>query len=222
MSDKKTRSLQRVVDMAVEAFRSDRLRDMSINVIAKEARCSTATIYEVFGSKWQLYRIAAKASIERGDHPRIEESTQQGSIEKLFGFCEARIVHLASHERGRGEHLLNSRADISGGDMRDYVQRQLSYIREAVEGPVRRAIDEGLLLPFDVAAHVHAIISGTGFGPMVTGNYQLDPDCNWQTTLRLTFAPLLTAEGQVALEAFVARRWAEAVDAADEEKARLH
>lgn len=204
MSDKKMRSIQRAVDVAVEAFRSHKLKDMSINLIAKEARCSTATIYEVFGSRDGLYRVAAETSIQLGDHPRMGPSGGADRLHSLFAFCEARIAHLRNHERGRGEHVLNSHFNISGAAMQDYVRRQLAYIQRVVEQPVNAGIIEGLIRPLDVAAVVHCIVSGTGFGPMVTGNYLLEDGPGVPEILRLTFAPLLTEKGSEALESYLA------------------
>ncbi|ALR19728.1 TetR/AcrR family transcriptional regulator [Sphingobium baderi] len=222
MSDKKTRSIQRAVDVAIEAFRSHTLKDMSINLIAKEARCSTATIYEVFGSKDGLYRVAAEASIERGDHPRINPAGGPGQLDALFSFCEARIAHLADHGRGRGEHLLNSKFEISGASIQHYVRRELAYIHDVVEHQVDPAIHAGLMRPLNVAAVVHCIVSGTGFGPMVTGNYQLDCQPDVPGFMRLTFAPLLTEKGCEALEAYLAEPESHRGNSPESGKQRFH
>lgn len=223
MSDKKTRSIQRAIDVAVEAFTSHRLDELSINAIARQARCSTATIYEVFGSKAELFRIAAAASIERSDHPRIGQTTDLAGLRRLFDFCMARMQHLVSPERARGERMLNSHFEISGPALQGYVRDQIAYIESVVQREIVAAIELKLIRDCDVACAVHAIISGSGFTPIVLGNYQLDPDPDFPRLLRLTFNLLLTPAGRCELQDYLDQWTANgAVEGNCAAKQRLH
>lgn len=63
MTDKKRFSIERVKEIAAEEFARQPLENVSMSDIAAKAHCSTATIYQVFGSKQQLYRIAVQTSL---------------------------------------------------------------------------------------------------------------------------------------------------------------
>src|SRR5687767_12791453 len=101
MSEKKAKSIERVVEVATALFSRSTFADVSVNHIAALARCSTATIYEVFGSKEDLYRIAAETSIANCTFPRLQRQLGAPALWPLFDYLWQRLAFLTDPDLAR-------------------------------------------------------------------------------------------------------------------------
>jgi AcrR family transcriptional regulator len=89
MSNKKVESIERAIEAAAAMFSDRRYEDVSIAEIATRARCSSATIYEVFETKKGLYRAAQSVRLSRGwDFVRDEGPP---SLRPLLNYFSTRI-----------------------------------------------------------------------------------------------------------------------------------
>jgi AcrR family transcriptional regulator len=89
-------ALDRLQKIAAEAFTQRSFEKVSIAQIAAKARCSTATIYEIYGSKAELYvQVRRRATL--ASHPpaprRIEGLT---ALESLLNFAVERFLYLSN------------------------------------------------------------------------------------------------------------------------------
>jgi AcrR family transcriptional regulator len=202
MSDKKTFSLERVLRIAAEAFSKTSFEDVSIAAIAAAARCSTTTIYDVFGSKKDLFIETFAYNCARYPTPRLKTNVGLPSLDGLLRYASARISYLsdpalsrymssgiAKHERFRSvAEAMMARDNCLG----------------VVAHDVRRCFKANLLRHADADAVAYAICAGTSFEPVVlTLLFGADADIQPSRIIRLVFTPLVTAKGEEQLNAYL-------------------
>jgi AcrR family transcriptional regulator len=201
MSDKKTFSLERVLRIAAEAFSKTSFEDVSIAAIVTAARCSTTTIYDVFGSKRDLFIEAFAYHCARHPTPRLKTNVGLPSLDGLLHYASARINYLsdpalsryvssgiAKHERFRSAEAMMARDNCLSLVARD----------------VRQCLKADLLRHADADAVAYAICAGTSFEPVVlTLLFGADADVQPSRIIRLVFMPLVTAQGEEQLNAYL-------------------
>jgi AcrR family transcriptional regulator len=191
--------LDRVREVAAKAFSEQTFEKVSIASIAAEAHCSTATIYQVYGSKQGLFLEAAAYSADIYGWPVLRPG-EPGSLSGLLGYACDRIDYLSSMQT-----YGYLRSGAAEKEFRAFAQSALTQCNPfvGVTQEVRRAMDAGLLRRTDALAAAYAICAGVGFEAVTHGLlFGSDATVDRLLIVRLIFTPLVTRKGCKQLEIF--------------------
>jgi AcrR family transcriptional regulator len=210
MSSKKTESLNRALDVAADMFFARGVDGVSVAEISADARCSLATIYDVFGSKTGLLRAVLEQRF--APVPCIAQLDAPPALAPLLDYFADRIATLGSVEVRNVLRYGGAEPGALQGSYEVALRRNrslASVIRE-----VRQAMEAGLLRDGDPADLAFLMMAGTGFEPVMYGLLFGDEVGRYPTAiLRSVFAPLVTPRGGVELRAYL-----ESLEAANPER----
>lgn len=204
MTRKKALTLDRLIEVAGEEFSRRRFEDVSVGEIAQRAHCSTSTIYEVYGSKVDLFRSAMlhRLALSWAGQPDTESKP---ALLGLLCYFDKRMRALASKESRDISRAVFEQNAIVGASVAPQLFNQRTTQREIVYDQVSRAIAEGSMkdLPLDVISYLlsalcsyEAVLCGMTFGP----DYTFD----FNEVTRKTFLLFVTEEGSAILNEFLA------------------
>ena len=203
MRDRKSFSLQRVRTVAAEAFAERGFDAVSVAEIAELAHCSTATIYEVYGSKAELFLDARALSLSQRQPPLPNLADADDPLDALLRYAVERIDYLLHQPTARyAQPPRNVDAQRVRTLTRTAIERHdpTSLVLAAVE----QAVTAGTLRPGDPRAIAYLICAATGFEPVV---HQLmfgaEAALAVEPIVRLVFTPLVTDAGGDRLDRFV-------------------
>lgn len=203
MSNKKANSIERVVATAADIFATRRLADVSVTTIAEQSHCSTATIYEVFGSKEGLYRAAVSRVMARLSPPAAQHQADETALFSLLDYAERRLVFLLSPARNAADRQVIGHLDLTADLLSTIIDREIVCLHHTIGTHVAACIAEGTLRVLDQDALVFCIAAGTAHEPLTMGLFYKDaPRCDMAAILRKTFLPLVTDSGQIQLDAY--------------------
>lgn len=204
MTEKKRHTIERVTRIAAERFARLPLEKVSVGEIAAAAHCSTATIYEIFGSKEGLYRCALENEMALTPLPKPEHTGGGSPLIALLEFLEDRIRNLSDPDHVTTQRLISTHIALAGdiiSPRKDRVQRQLAA---SIELEVQRAINAGLIRQLDVESVTYILLACSAYEPLVSALFTPQPkEVDVFILLRKTFAPLLTDEGSIAFESWI-------------------
>lgn len=202
MSDKKAHSLERVIEVAAQAFSTRKFEDVSVNEISERAHCSTSTIYMSFGSKENLFLEAMKHLL---DETRPGPMTEKGpSLHTLLGFAEARIRALANPARRGTIRAISSDPDLAKPLIECLAGQQCGQIAQLLNAEIVSCIEGGMLRPFEPQLIAYTIMAVTAYEPLVYGLlYGNERIVDVSKLLGRVFTPLMTAEGELQFRAYL-------------------
>ena len=203
MSRKKIDSVDRALNIAIEMLIERGFDSVSIADIAKASRCSTATLYDVFGTKEGLLSEV----IERGNaswsppilaQPRSDEM----AFEALLKYLVLRIEYLNSPRSGGLLRAAIARRErgLSAFAKLNRTRDQLHNMTVAVEAAIR----DGQLRAIDAQAMAYSILSASSFEAListVTLGHQVDPF----GLIRTVLLPMVTDAGMEYLDDWLVR-----------------
>jgi AcrR family transcriptional regulator len=202
MGKNKEFSLERTLKVTASLLARRTPKSISIAEIAREARCSTSTIYEAYTSKEQLFLEALSYGNRLWDPPLVDtDADDSQAFLLLLDYLERRIGYLSS-ERLRGLFtatiVQGERTRPMGKRMeRDFDQRGALAI--LIEASMRN----GELKPGDPRTTAYCLSASVSFEPFmrnVTQGEQVDP----HRALRFSLDPFVTDYGRKVFEAQIA------------------
>lgn len=201
MADKKSMALERVIDLTGQMIVEMQFSEISVAEIAARARCSTATIYEVYGNKENLF-IDALGQMLLNWAPPTPTVESEGPFAGILTYTWARIKY-CSHRRTRG--LLRAMRERS--DRGALLASRLMELRgnfgmliNIVEG----AFDEGLLRRTDAESVAYCVVANSVYEALSIGNFfGADAEVDAPAIIRKIFTPLVTEEGAARLAVFL-------------------
>jgi AcrR family transcriptional regulator len=204
MTVKKAQSLQRVLESSAAVFVQRGFGAVSLTEISGLAHCSTTTIYEVFGSKENLFLAAMAHTLKGYAPPGIEPGQYPNELEKLVHYAEARIRWLATPQQRRiCTSLISPFAEIRHLVKEDFDAKYV-VISGFIVSMASKCIDQRLLRPLDLDVIVHGILSGTIYQPFVFPLlYGEEVQTNFRDILHKVFAPLVTPAGKAVLDKYL-------------------
>jgi AcrR family transcriptional regulator len=204
MTDKKARSLQRVLEIAAQTFVRQPFESVSVGAIAEAAHCSTATIYDIYRSKQELFLAAISHALYECRSPHIVETSSEVSLRNLFLYAEARTRFLSSPEYRNIRRAVKSQAYLTEPLEREFASQQHELVMSDLLPEVKACCTAGLLRalpPESIArniaagvfyeATVHEVIQGGG------------TPIKFDDVIRFIFAPLVSPEGEKQLASFL-------------------
>ncbi|MDB5423240.1 MAG: TetR/AcrR family transcriptional regulator [Phenylobacterium sp.] len=216
MSDKKVRSLQRVVEIAAQAFSSRKFNDVSISEISEAARCSTSTIYSTFGSKENLF-LDAMSHVLTTTAPG-PTAVMGPSLHVLLGFAEARIRALANPARRGAVRAISSQIDFALPVVEALAGQQCGQVAQLLNAEITSCIEAGILRPLEPQLVAYSVMAVTAYEPLVYGLlYGDDKTVDVMKLLRRVFLPLVSEEGRRQLNAYLGEAARDGAPAANED-----
>lgn len=201
MSNKKLVSIQRALEVAAELFLQRRFEDVSIKEIAAAAHCSATTIYDIYGSKDQLF-VEAIAHHNRTWHAPQISPVAGDSLRPLLDYANARIRFLA-HRRSRAAMRAVTARGRRIKEVEREVHEQQSYFA-AVIAEIKSCISSKLLRPYGADVIAYDIIAGVAFEPTIFGQlYGDETPVHVGEIIRKVFTPLVTQAGARELAAYL-------------------
>jgi AcrR family transcriptional regulator len=201
MSDKKVHSLERLLEIAADEFCSNRYEDVSVAKISKLAHCSTATIYDIYSSKDELFRRAMLLRLERS-WPGIPPVGSGPALLELLCFFENRLRKL-SCQRSRSQiaAVVAQRAKI-GKEFTTELQRQRARIDQVMAHYVENAVKEGNMVPAEPHSVGYLLSAACAYESVLYGlTFGIDYSIDFEQVVRSSFEPFLTPRGRAILDA---------------------
>jgi AcrR family transcriptional regulator len=163
MSNKKAESLRRVVEIAIQAFSRLDYDRVLIGDIAAEARCSTATVYDAFGTKEQLYEhVRARIFERRPRQAPLEPSTDEPTLSYLIDY----LLEVFEALTGPTITLLTTPASAGRpSGYRPWEHTGLDF--DTVVAEVSSCMGGGLLRRGDPHAFAFLMFAGISYEPML-------------------------------------------------------
>jgi AcrR family transcriptional regulator len=205
MPHRKQISIEAAVEIAARQFGAKRFEDVSIAEIAKEAKCSTTTIYDVFGDKRGLY---AEAMIRRMGRHFLDRAQLLKEVQcpllRLERMARSHVTYLSFP--GTRREFRNRIADLdkTDPDITQAYRQRLDAFWDIVLEDIRLAMAAGLLQqdrPEDVAEVYFAILA---WRPLLMGLHFSDKEPigrDPEEIVRLSLKLYLTPAGEAALDA---------------------
>lgn len=200
MANKKALALDRVISITSQMILERNYADISVAEIASEARCSTATIYEVYGTKDNLY-VDALAQLLYAWAPPAPGHGEGCALQVILQYAQARTEYFA-HRQTR----MLVKALRESGERGRIVAQQLMEARAsfgALVMLVEQAFDEQTLRRTDGESVAYLIAAGAIYeaftGAVLLGN---DAPVDVAMIMKRIFLPLVEGEGIAILERF--------------------
>ena len=204
MTDKKARSLQRVLEIAAQTFVQQPFESVSVGAIAEAAHCSTATIYDIYRSKQELFLAAISHALYECHTPQLEGGGAQTSLRNLFLYAEARTRFLSSQEYRNVRRALKSQAYLTAPLEREFASQQHELVRADLLPEVNACIEANLLRTLSPDLIVRNIAAGVLYESTV--HELIDGEqapIDFAQIIQYIFLPLVTELGEKQLHAFL-------------------
>ena len=200
ITQRKQVALERVVAVVAEKLLKTGGVDVSVGEIAAEARCSTSTIYEAFGSKEGLLDHVFKIFQQGEAAPVAGELDPDTVFEQLVDFLIRRIRFFGRRHTAAVIRAIILRANRDNDNLLQWFERRdPSHTAAAF---VAASMDAGMIIRHDAALTAHVIVAGISYEPMITA-LLLDELVSVSALMRTVLTPHLTAEGLIRLEAIL-------------------
>jgi AcrR family transcriptional regulator len=203
MSNKKAVALTRVLEVAARHFVDQRFEMVSVSAIAHEAHCSTATIYECYGNKDNLFVNAMSRKVQEC---LLSLSTHVGDVglRALLQFVRTRVQALCSPSGRAVCMAINRQPEITQRTLSNAMTEVRRDTESALKLLIESARSEGSLRPIAVDIIRYNIVAisayeGTLFGLI----YGIGTAIEIPTLLRGMFAPLVSDDGRQILDRFL-------------------
>jgi AcrR family transcriptional regulator len=204
MTDRKTRSLEAVIEEARRQFAARPFDQVSIADIASAAHCSTTTIYDVYGNKDGLYFAAAQSFLT--DYWAETAALRRGdtALERMVTLMEARAERFSAPELR--EALRNLVARVGTNQLRStplirsMLTSQLSLLTELTHA----CVAEGAFVNLPSGLLVETLIASVDWRPVMHGLlYGANDPLNFPVPIIVARAliTLLTPHGRAAYDA---------------------
>jgi AcrR family transcriptional regulator len=202
MSDKKVRSLQRVIEIAAQAFASRKFNEVSISEISEAAHCSTSTIYAAFGNKENLFQDAMSYLLQT-QPPAAEPTGARSSLNTLLGFAEARIRTLSSPVRRGAIRAISGQPELAEPLIDCLKSQECGLVARLIQTEIASCVEAGVLRRLDPQVIAYTIMAVTAYEPLVYGLlYGDNKSVDIMKLLRRVFTPLVTEAGEAQLRAY--------------------
>jgi AcrR family transcriptional regulator len=166
VTNKKAMSLARALDAGVELISTRGLDQVSIAEIAAAGRCSTATIYDVFGSKERMLDEIIERGRQVCDAPRAGlPETPADALECLLNFLTRRVEFLsASRTAGMFKASLSRSIANAEKTERLFAERDpLPRVTILIE----QAMTAGDFRQIDPATCAYCVLATVSFEPLL-------------------------------------------------------
>lgn len=166
MTNKKISSLARVLDAAVELIARRSPDRVSIADIAAAARCSTATIYDVYGDKERMLSEVIERGHKTCGAPSASVPDDPGAaLGHLLNFLKLRIEFLSAPRTAGLFKASLSRAAANSERLEQLFEERdpLPDLTELVE----RAIEAGDVQSTDATSLAYCILATVSFEPLL-------------------------------------------------------
>lgn len=201
MSHKKTESLARAVEAAAAMFSEKAFEQVQVAEIAARARCSSATIYEVFETKKGLFRAVQMLRLER-QWPHFTNGPGEATLVGLMDYLSSRVAGLSKPAMHNFLRSASVDAENSRGNIAYLIERE-SHLG-ALIGEVQKCVDAGLLRRGDPSAIAYVMLAGSGYEPVMYGlMFGSDATCDTAAILKMVLGPLVTKRGKAQLKAYI-------------------
>jgi len=217
----KAAALDAALEITARAFTREPFDSIRVADIAREARCSMSTLYEVYGSKQGLIVAAMAHAVAQGPPSETVPLHQIGSpLHRLMATMEAhgRFMTLRT-TRMAFMNTINSPPAVMGA--RDLLHGKVERMLAGLAGVVEEAIEQGQLRPLPPAMVAELLLSCSAWRTMLFGLvFGIDQPVAKPPAemIRLMFLPLMTPAGEAVLDEFIATRctdaWATVPDTA--------
>jgi len=189
-------ALKRVKEVASVAFAKRGFDKVTVGEIAARAHCSTATIYEIYGSKSELYFEVRRDKAKSVHIPMPRKVPNAKSLQSLLSYACDRIRSVSEIPDIQNYYKPPKRIDKKRlrGITRGLVRRAtpLPTLKPAVE----QAMQAGLLRRTDAEATAYLIWTALGWEAAMLGFlYDSEVEIDPAEVIRMVFTPLVTREG---------------------------
>lgn len=194
---RKTQALDRVTSETMALLLEKPLHEISISEIAARSHCSTATIYEIYGSKDNLFDDAlAQLLLDRS--PPQPVPTEAEPFRALLAYMEARIRYFCMAEtRAMFQAMRQRRHRLS------VLSQRLMYNRvwfTIAADLVSGAMSQGHLRETDADAVTYIIFGMAAYEPVIASDlFGSGAPVLAREMLRKSITPLATELGQSIL-----------------------
>jgi AcrR family transcriptional regulator len=192
-----------VLDVAAQHFVDERFETVSVGEIAHEAHCSTATIYEVYGNKDNLFVCAMSRRIQQS-LPSLSSTKGYSGLRALLELVRTRIDSLASPSGRAVGQAISRQPEIMQRTLSDAMSEVRRNTEETLAPLIRASFDEGTLRPLPCDVIRYNIMAISAYEATLLGLiYGIRSPVSLPDLIRNMFAPLVSEYGQRILDNYL-------------------
>ncbi|MDB5970629.1 MAG: TetR/AcrR family transcriptional regulator [Hydrocarboniphaga sp.] len=206
MSNKKPETLQRVLEIASLLFVEHPFPEVSVITIAKLAHCSTATIYDCFGGKEQLFAAAVRHRLKEC-LPYLDTLHDRQGLDALLEFTKARIEALSRPTTRAILNAISKQSEILQPALAQQMQELQRETDDTAYLCIRGALDEGSLRPLPVETLRYSIFAVSAYGPTLLSLYGTQYPMSMPDAIERTFNAIVSESGKAILERYLRERF---------------
>lgn len=197
MQSKKSLALERVIENACNAILNNKFHSVSVSEIAHASRCSTATIYEIYGSKDNLFTDALGKLLHDWAAPEPKTDSED-SFESLFDYMRERLFYF-EHPTTRRLLAAIHDGESRGGHISRWLMDQRSSFRQLVS-LIEDTIRSGDLVMMDSDSIGYIMMASSSYESVMAGIIMgTEAKVDHIEILRKSFTPLVTCQGAARL-----------------------
>jgi len=197
-------TLERVLTVAAQHFVDQRFEKVSIGAIAREAHCSTATIYEVYENKDNLFVRAMSRRVQLS-LPSLSAAQGHSGLRALLELVHSRIDSLSSSGNRALSRAISRQPEIMQRTLSEAMSEVRRNTEEALSIHIRSALDERTLRPIASDAIRYNIMAISAYaGTLLALIYGINTPVSAPELIHYTFAPLVSKKGQQVLDRYLA------------------
>jgi AcrR family transcriptional regulator len=165
MTDRKTQSLASVLDLARDAFATQRFEDVHLSDIAKAAKCSLNTIYDAFDDKTGLFMAAMASNIET--RTQFKHLEQDGPALRRLALATEAHIHFMSLKETRAtfRNLIGLDEAVVGG-VRGAMRARLAALTQRFADLIKAAQAEGAVKPGPIEPMTEHVLTASHWRPL--------------------------------------------------------
>lgn len=211
MKNRKALSVGRVVQVAEEAFTEHLFEDVSVSEIARRAHCSTATLYDAFGSKEDLFRyvIGRRRRVSWPVEPAADDDP---ALASLITFVHRRMQSLGSDQTQAMARAMVQQSAILAEEVIEGLDMLIASLHSEMERWIAAAIEEGSMRSNPIDGVRYLLCAASAYEIMLFPAYGVRRPIDYAGLLRMAFTPLITESGKTILEGYLSRLGTETQD----------
>lgn len=204
MTNKKVASLARMLDAGVELMAARGSDQISVAEIAAAGRCSTATLYDAYGSKEHIVDDILERGHQVCPSPMASVPDRpDDALDSLLNFLKVRVEFL-SRPRTAGLFKAGiSRSAANAGRIEQLLKERDPVPRVALL--IQQAMDAGDFRDADASSCAYCILAAVSFEPLVA-NLWFASSVDAAALIETALAQHLTAAGAQKLSIWMDAR----------------
>lgn len=205
VKNRKALSLERIIQVAEDAFTKHPFEHVAISEVARRAHCSTSMIYDAFGGKEDLFRYVIGRRLPKS-WPGEPAKGDEPALVSLIKFIHRRMRILGDEDARARRRAIARKSEIMAQTMINDRDQLLVSLHGEIDKGIGAAIHEGSMRSNPIECVRYILCASSAYETVLLPlSYGVNRPIDYKDILRKAFTPLLTRKGVAILEDYLAR-----------------